>query len=227
LEYLLQFVKDNVYAFAVWDSTWNSYNNCYIVLESDGVTLIDSGKRVHANHLANALQSLGKKPDDVTLFIATHGHKDHVEGVELFKQAKRFIHSRDEGMITDSNQFSFVNGESGDIANFHYSLVGTHTPGSIVIYHRPSKILFSGDLICYFGDPLSKDGFVSEGLDLREAWLAFLKGGGIAPEELEPFLNGLQIMENYEAEALCTGHGGVLVGQIPQFINDLLHSAKQ
>ncbi|MFC4408881.1 MBL fold metallo-hydrolase [Chungangia koreensis] len=224
MDYLLQAVRENVYAFAVWDTSWGSYNNCYIVLEEDGVTLIDCGKKEHAQLLVDALQSLSKTPDDVTVIIATHGHEDHVQGIDLFAKAVKYIHIREEGAIevSNSDRFTTVKDDSGIIGDFTYALVGTHSPGSMVVYHRPTKILFSGDFLCYFGDPLSNEGFISNGMDLRQAWLDFMKEGGVASKELSHFLSGLRIMKGFDADALCTGHGGILTGEIGQFFGDLL-----
>lgn len=224
MEYLLQTIKENVYAFSVWDTSWGSYNNSYIVIEEDGVTLIDCGKRAHASLLVDALLTLGKIPDDVTVIIATHGHEDHVQGIDLFEKAIKYIHVREEGAIEvpHPDRFTRLTDESGIIGDFTYALVGTHSPGSIVVYDRPSKILFSGDFLCYFGDPLSEEGLVSKGMDLRQAWLDYMNEGGVASKELQPFLSGLRIMKEFDADALCTGHGGILIGEIRDFIDDLL-----
>lgn len=194
MDYIFEKVKDSVYALAVWDATWNSYNNCYIVLEENGVTLVDSGKAVHSDLLLDALRSLGKTADDVKLFIATHGHEDHIQGAAHFPHAQKYIHIHEADSIneTDSPQFTMISGDNGMIGSFRYDLVGHHSPGSILLFHESSNVLFSGDFLCYFGDPLSSEGFVSGGTDLRKAWTDFLSDGGIPADELPLFLNGLR-----------------------------------
>jgi glyoxylase-like metal-dependent hydrolase (beta-lactamase superfamily II) len=224
LEYLFEPVKENVYVLAIWDSQWNSYNNCYFIVEEKGITLIDSSKEVHAAYLLAALKQLGKSPKDVKLVLATHGHEDHVQGTAIFKNAKKYIHHKEYSFIEypEPDEFNYDLLDQGVIQNFEYFWVGHHTPGSLAFYHQPSKVLFTGDFLCFFGDPLSKDGLVSVGNDLRHEWLEFLRNGGVSKVELHGFLNGLKAMNVFDVEVMCTGHGGVLVGDIRSFITDLL-----
>ncbi|MGE7610250.1 hypothetical protein ACQKML_27260 [Peribacillus frigoritolerans] len=44
-------ITKDVYAFLVWDESWNSYNNCYLLLEDNDILLIDSGKVEHSRLL--------------------------------------------------------------------------------------------------------------------------------------------------------------------------------
>jgi glyoxylase-like metal-dependent hydrolase (beta-lactamase superfamily II) len=52
--------------------------NCYLVVEDDGVTLIDSTMSSPADDVARVTRDLGKKLTRVAL---THAHGDHVGGV--------------------------------------------------------------------------------------------------------------------------------------------------
>lgn len=224
MEVSFERVVDNIYALAIWDTEWKSYNNCYFIIQDKGVTLIDSGKKNHSKYLRKALTELGKTTEDVHLFLATHGHKDHIEGSRIFKNAKKFIHSNDNDLI-DSLELTQFSNDLGDfevIKEFGYDLVGYHTPGSVVFYHRPSKTVFTGDFICFFGDPLSKDGLVSKGDDLRNEWVKYLRDGGISTEHLDHFLGGLKKINQFDSSVMCTGHGGVLVGNIKEFISELI-----
>ncbi|MEC1524165.1 MBL fold metallo-hydrolase [Neobacillus niacini] len=229
MEYLFENVKENIYVLAIWDSKWNSYNNCYFIVQEDGITLIDSCKEEHSAYLVQALKQLGKTPDAITLVLATHGHEDHVQGTALFKNAKKFIHQQERSLIEypKPDEFLFELSDRGVIQEFDYIWVGHHTPGSLAFYHKPSRVLFTGDFLCFFGDPLSKDGLVSAGNDLRHEWLEFLRNGGVVKDELNAFLQGLTAMNAFEVDVMCTGHGGVLVGDIESFISELLHAGKQ
>jgi glyoxylase-like metal-dependent hydrolase (beta-lactamase superfamily II) len=224
LDYLFELVKENVYVLAVWDSNWNSYNNCYFIVQEEGITLIDCGKKEHSPYLVQALNQIGKSPEDVSLLLATHGHEDHVQGAAIFKNAKKYVHQNERSIIEypDPNQFNYQLSDRGVIQEYDYLLIGYHTPGSVVFYHHPSKLIFTGDFLCFFGDPLSEDGLVSEGKELRKAWLEYLQDGGVAKDELNGFLEGLNAINHFDAEVMCTGHGGVLVGDIKQFVSDLL-----
>ncbi|WP_167555322.1 MBL fold metallo-hydrolase [Gottfriedia acidiceleris] len=224
MEVSFERVVDNIYALVIWDTEWKSYNNCYFIIQDKGVTLIDSGKKIHSKYLENALIELGKTPEDVKLFLATHGHADHIEGSAIFKNAKKFIHSNDNDLVNslDINQFS-NDLEAFEVRKeFDYALVGYHTPGSVVFYHRPSKTVFTGDFLCFFGDPISKDGLVSKGNDLRNEWVKYLRDGGVSKEHLDCFLEGLKKINQFDSIVMCTGHGGVLVGNMKEFISELL-----
>lgn len=229
MEYLFENVKENIYVLAIWDSKWNSYNNCYFIVQEDGITLIDSCKEEHSSYLVHALKQLGKTPDAVTLVLATHGHEDHVQGTVLFKNAKKYIHQQERSLIEypEPDEFHFELSDRGAIQEFDYIWVGHHTPGSLAFYHKPSRVLFTGDFLCFFGDPLSQDGLVSTGDDLRHEWLEFLRKGGVSKDNLINFLKGLNVMKNFNADVMCTGHGGVLVGDIEAFISDLLNAGKK
>ncbi|WP_421384795.1 MBL fold metallo-hydrolase [Bacillus salacetis] len=218
--YLLENVKENLFVLAIWDTDWSSYNNCYILLEKESVILVDSCKKQHIPLLEQALNDLGKSPQDVKLVLATHGHEDHVEGAAIFTNARKLINPREE--LDDMLGFEPVLLDQGTIQGFDYELVEHHSPGSVVFYHEDSKTVFMGDFLCFFGDPLSKGGLVSEGEDLRKAWMDFLEDGGVPEAVLPGFLNGLKKIHDYDAEVMCTGHGGVLVGEIKDFIAELV-----
>ena len=81
-DYQLEIVTKNVYALAVWDSSWNSYNNCYILTDDGGVTLIDSGKAEHSPILLQALAQLQKSSEDVATLVATHRSEERRVGKE-------------------------------------------------------------------------------------------------------------------------------------------------
>jgi glyoxylase-like metal-dependent hydrolase (beta-lactamase superfamily II) len=224
LDYLFEPVKENVYVFSIWDSSWNSFNNCYVILQEEGVVLIDCGKKDHSTYLVQVLKEIGKGPEDVSLILATHGHEDHVQGATIFPNAQKYIHSNERSHMeySEPDQFNYLSSTSGMIQDFDYFLVGHHTTGSVAYHHHSSNILFTGDFLCFFGDPLSKAGLVSEGMELREAWLEYLRDGGIPQAEWYGFQEGLKAIHLIDADALCTGHGGVLVGNIKQFISELL-----
>jgi glyoxylase-like metal-dependent hydrolase (beta-lactamase superfamily II) len=221
MDFLLEKVKDNLYVVAIWDAEWNTYNNCYLFLEKDEVTVIDSCKEEHSKHLLQALHKLGKTADDVKLLLATHAHEDHVEGAALFEKAKKFIHPKEKG--EGLKGFDADLADQGSIQDFEYCLVGYHSPGSVIYYHHPTNVLFTGDVLCFFGDPLSKEGLVSKGEELRQAWIDYLKGGGVNASDLPDFLDGLRAILSFDSDVLCSGHGGVLTRGVNDFLEELLN----
>ncbi|WP_409290817.1 MBL fold metallo-hydrolase [Peribacillus sp. SCS-37] len=155
MDYLLERAGDGIYALAIWDSSWNSYNNCYILLGDKGVALIDCGKKEHSPYLIQALHELGRTPEDVSLLLATHGHEDHIQNEDLFPHAKKYIHPLDKELSARPDSFQALN-DRGDFEGFQYELAGFHSPGSVILFHKESRTLFSGDFLCFFGDPLPK-----------------------------------------------------------------------
>ncbi|MEQ2528400.1 MBL fold metallo-hydrolase [Bacillaceae bacterium CLA-AA-H227] len=77
----------------LWDDSWSSFNNCYVLVEGDEVTLIDSGKEEHFEHLEGEMKKIGI--ENITRFIATHGHKDHIGGVRFLENVEGYIHHED------------------------------------------------------------------------------------------------------------------------------------
>ncbi|WP_409430623.1 MBL fold metallo-hydrolase [Mycobacterium sp. SMC-16] len=51
--------------------------NCYLRLDADGVTLIDTGWPDSAALIADALAALQRRPADVKRIVLTHFHEDH------------------------------------------------------------------------------------------------------------------------------------------------------
>lgn len=52
--------------------------NCYVVVTSDGMTLIDAGLPGAWGALERLLESIGARPSDLDALILTHGHFDHI-----------------------------------------------------------------------------------------------------------------------------------------------------
>lgn len=222
-------VAKNVYAFLVWDQSWNSYNNCYLLLEHNNITLIDSGKEEHSHFLFSALKKKGISKSDITHFIATHGHKDHIGAIQYLGDIEGYIHNQDLELIPENSRNKLNrklpdNGPTGN--DLECVLLGHHTKGSVLLYHHGSKVLFCGDHICFFGEKLSGD-VVDTGVEERGKYKQFVSEWSRNEEMREQhnfklFIEGLKKIAKYDVEYLCTGHGVVLKGKVNEFISDLL-----
>lgn len=61
--------------------------NPYLVLDADGMTLIDTGIPGSANKILRYMRSLGHAPTDLRRIVITHSDMDHVGGLAALKAA--------------------------------------------------------------------------------------------------------------------------------------------
>jgi glyoxylase-like metal-dependent hydrolase (beta-lactamase superfamily II) len=141
--------------------------NCYVLREESGVSkclVIDTG--LEPNGMLEYLTAKKLQPAAVVL---THGHADHIGGVEGIKseypETKIYVHRDDEHILTDGQKnLSFITGcsincpraevllKDGDIldeAQIKLRVLHTpgHSPGGISLYSQDEQILFSGDTL--------------------------------------------------------------------------------
>ena len=142
--------------------------NCFCVRQNDEVSeclIIDPG--MGAEVLVQMLKEKGYTPVEILL---THGHADHIGGVESLRQhwpgVRVSIHKDDAGMLTNpADNLSLMAGvmvqarpaevllNSEDIyyeaAGLRFKVLHTpgHTPGGICLYASDEDILFAGDTL--------------------------------------------------------------------------------
>lgn len=61
--------------------------NVYLIVESDGLTLIDTGLSGNARTVLKYITGLGKQPADLKRIILTHSDGDHVGALAALKAA--------------------------------------------------------------------------------------------------------------------------------------------
>jgi flavorubredoxin len=229
MENMIKQLSDEVLGIAVWSSEWNTYINCYILRDGEGFFLIDTINKDNGKELLNLLSSVNIDKSNINTVIATHGHGDHIGNINLFENASKFIHNNDITIAQKNEQecYKVLHGERGILFEFEWMLLGGHTPGSMVLYHKKTKTLFAGDYICFFGFPLPQDGLISEGLETRDFWLEFITSGELSNQLQSQNINpldvarGIQTLGVYDTEYLCTGHGVILKHNVPSFLNRL------
>jgi len=142
--------------------------NCFCVRQNDEVPeclIIDPG--MGAEVLVQMLKENEYTPVEILL---THGHADHIGGVESLRQhwpgVRVSIHKDDAGMLTNpADNLSLMAGvmvqarpaevllNSEDIyyeaAGLRFKVLHTpgHTPGGICLYASDEDILFAGDTL--------------------------------------------------------------------------------
>lgn len=224
-------VAGGIYAISVWDPPpWKVYTNCYMVMSSDGrLVMIDAGRTGYAPFLAEALAKLSKEPGDISAVVATHNHADHVGASVMVPSAARYIHPEDwRGLPPDLKvHFMPTLPENGRLAGLDFIHLGWHTPGSVAVFHRPTGTLFCGDHLGFFHLPA--EGLAGRGRELRERACKRVWQWASDPVErledrLDRWLDGIRRLQAYPVTALCPGHGGVLVGDIPEFFSELIRA---
>lgn len=226
---LFEKITKDIYAILLWDDTWDSYNNCYVIKDADKVTLIDSGKAEHFSFLEKCLNNIDVRNEMVTQFIATHGHKDHVGGCQHFINAPKYIHPKDLDLLNEEMRPLFKNLLDKDkVSNDIESVIlGHHTDGSVAFFHQQSGVLFCGDHLCFFGEPLPNNELIVDTKLVQDKVKKYVSDWLKSEEMREKynfdlFIDGLKSMSTFNAKFLCTGHGVILRGDIPTFLNELL-----
>ena len=139
--------------------------NTYLVFNEDTKQgfLVDPGS--YNSKIAEKIKDMGI---DIIYIILTHGHADHIMGVEGFKsdfpEAKVVANVNEKEMLGDvsfnmSGQFGqptsidadlYVDDEDEmDIGGLHLKFIFTpgHSPGGMCIYIPEENTLFSGDTL--------------------------------------------------------------------------------
>lgn len=200
-------IIDDIHGF-IWQSS--SANNCntYLVNRASPI-LIDPGHLHLFDHVRQGLDKLGLQLTDIGLVLCTHPHPDHIEAVQLFKQAgvPFAIHQQGWRLVEEmKNQLSamgvdldvlapdfFLQEGELSVAGVDVTVFETpgHCPGSACFYLPDGKALFTGDLI--FKDGLGRTD---------------LPGG--SGEQLK---NSILRMAALDTEWILPGHGAVLQGK--------------
>lgn len=79
----------------------HAHTNCYVVEDSDGVTLIDACFPSTGNAVVRLLATIGRTPGDIRALLLTHGHFDHVGFARGLKAALRtpvWVHGGDRSL---------------------------------------------------------------------------------------------------------------------------------
>ena len=151
--------------------------NCYILRTaqaSKDCIIIDTG--LEADEMMLFLDNNQLQPLSVVL---THGHADHIVGLELLRkkypQIKTYIHKLDAKMLSKpTSNLSILSGkffktapadvlldepDTIDSAGIKLDVLHTpgHTPGGICLYSKEDSVVFVGDTL--FADSIGRTDF--------------------------------------------------------------------
>lgn len=134
--------------------------NCYMVIneETKEAVVIDPAQRPK-----QMLEYAKENEIDVKAILLTHGHFDHIMGIDDFLKEYDipvYVHEDDKETMEDSSlnlsrTYSFSDSvylkdeEVLEIAGMMFKVIHTpgHTPGCACYYMESEKVLFSGDTL--------------------------------------------------------------------------------
>jgi glyoxylase-like metal-dependent hydrolase (beta-lactamase superfamily II) len=157
----------------------------YLIKLNDQNILIDTSSKENKEKLIKSLTELNISPEDVNIIILTHAHYDHIENLNLFKNAKIYANfnksiERDHSRINLQNILPIKN---QPIKEFQIYETPGHTPEDIIILYK--NILFSGDVVFH-------NGYIGR-TDFPES----------TPEKMKESLN---LISQLNFDILCSGH---------------------
>ncbi|HKY49752.1 MAG TPA: MBL fold metallo-hydrolase [Candidatus Limnocylindria bacterium] len=147
--------------------------NAFLIL-GDELTLIDAGHRGSGVMLRRQLAALGRRVSEITRIVCTHGHPDHIGGVQEIARASGaevFMHPADmerlrirfreviSGRPAPGAIIAYLTqaptevtaAEDGDelpiLNGLRVLHTPGHTPGSICLYSATRRLLIVGDLL--------------------------------------------------------------------------------
>ena len=146
----------------------------YLVEDDDGLLLIDTSSNGAAPAILRAIESIGRRPDDLKTIVATHYHHDHTGNVAALIErtgATFCAHTTEAPYIDGREPWMEMKGVFGPLSGGqekrHYALkverelhsgevlpfaggievvpAPGHTPGQIALHAKARGVLFSAD----------------------------------------------------------------------------------
>jgi len=142
--------------------------NTYIVFDQSGEAIIIDAGCYSQSEVEEVQRFVDSKNLKVKYIVTTHGHIDHILGIESLKDIYRvesLAHAEDLPLIESSTDHALIFGitlgkapsisrtfKEGDTISFgNSSLEIIHTPGhtrgGVCLFFREQKILFTGDTL--------------------------------------------------------------------------------
>ncbi|EJL41207.1 hypothetical protein BAG01nite_14450 [Brevibacillus agri] len=217
-------ITDSTWAIITYEDAWQSYVNSYVVKQGESFAVIDSHLRKQRTYFQQALEGIGAKPERIEYVYFTHRHADHIGNADMFPSRNNWIHLDDYYELDDFSQTLFghtFTGSGGDLPSLRFRQLSFHTEGSVAFFDPQSKICFVGDHICF--DKAELGQIVGKESECRAAYKAHIKSWAIdEPDRVPEYVEGLEALLDWPIEFLATGHGPILQGDIPDFLQELI-----
>lgn len=182
--------------------------HAYLLRGSRRTALIDTGLPSTTDHILQCLTEVGLRRDDIDLVVLSHEHVDHAGGASLFAphcliaahpHAANKLHLADEFALMSrafdvrSQPFEvdllLVEGSTLDLGGLTLDVLHTpgHCSGSICLYERARRLLFSADTIMARG----------------------VVGGVLNSGNTSDYISSLERLQRLRIDKLLPGHGRI------------------
>lgn len=104
------------------------------LIDSDGLTFIDTGYAKHAQKITEAVQAIGRDPADIRHILVTHCHPDHAGSLAALKRmtdAPAYMHPTDAAMVRAGKAKRPMTPAPGLVAKVLFRLLIQPAPSSI------------------------------------------------------------------------------------------------
>lgn len=208
--------------------------NCYLVEESDGLTLIDAALGFCTKGIMKAAETIGKP---ITKIVLTHAHEDHVGALDSIKkllpEVPVYISIRDHRLMNGDRSLDSHEAQTpikggvpkklktrANILLKEGDLIGSltaietpgHTPGSMSFLDLRTKALVAGDA-------LQTRGGIGVAGDIIP-WFPFPAFG---TWNKETALISVRKLVGYQPELLAVGHGEMVMNPVKEMEQAIKH----
>ena len=206
--------------------------NVYLVEDEENLTLIDTGLPRSDKKIIKYIESIGRKPSDVTTIIITHFHIDHVGSLKKIKEAtgaKVAAHEIEAEIISgkkaapkpknlmmkaltavvkaDPVEVELLLKDNDKVGRLTVVYAPGHSEGSIALLDVERKVIFVGDTVRFNGGKI-------EGPPERFT---------IDPQKAKESIGHLA---SFEFDILLSGHGEPLMPKASERLKEFYATQK-
>ncbi|MGD0644042.1 MAG: MBL fold metallo-hydrolase [Candidatus Bathyarchaeia archaeon] len=206
--------------------------NVYLVEDGDKLILIDTGLPRSHKKIIKYIETLGRKPTDVSVIVLTHFHIDHVGSAKKMKEltnAKLAVHELDADFVAgkkaplkpknlmfkalssiikaDSVEPDLLLKENDEVGRLIVIHTPGHSEGSISLLDNERKVMFVGDAVRFVDGKIEgpPEGFTLDSEKAKES---------------------IGRISTFNFDILLSGHGQPLMPNASQKVKDFYATMK-